>query len=426
MDRQWLSSGAEPDSPGVPPCTSRSAKGAHPRVAPGFGAAADQGEFDGFRTHRRGAGAARTRRAVAPPPPEADRATTHPGAKSAWTRHCLLGALGTVLFVAAVTARATPDWVTVQRRPFKARYSAYARVVPVRLLRVRVSHAGVVDKLNAMPGDKVTAGQRLARLGGPTMRAALSQRESAVHEAEATLAAARKTLAVERQQRQSHLSTKQTVAQAEAAAEKAQAQVTSARSSLHALTATAELRAPTAGTVVALQVANDERVSAGQTVLTLQPAHGLWLEADYYGADTAAVHAGMHGHFEPADGSPPIPVTVRSVFASQQPDGGRTVSFMAIASKPDWVSGEAGTVTLKGPRRTAVAVPTRALIMDRGRWWVLVHTSKGDRRQPVTPGPSRGEDTLIADGLSAGTKVVVANAYLKFHRDVSHRYEPPD
>lgn len=334
--------------------------------------------------------------------------------------------LGMMLVTLAVPAHAAPDWVKVQAQPFSAHYSAYARVAPVHLVRVRTARAGVIDQLSVVPGDKLAAGQLLARLGGPSVKAALAQRRSAVQEAEAALTAAQKTLVVERQKRQSHLSTRQTVAQAQAAAQRAQAELTAARSSLEAFKASTALHAPTSGTVLALGAADGERVSAGKTVLTVQPAHGLWLKADYYGADATAVRTGMRGRFVPADGSPAVQVTVRSVFASQQEDGGRTVTLAPTAAKPGWESGEAGAVTIEGPRRTAVAVPTRALILDRGRWWVLVHTSQGDRRRAVTPGPSRGEDTLIEKGLSVGAKVVVANAYLKFHRDVSRHYEPPD
>ncbi|MGA7801920.1 MAG: hypothetical protein WCC36_14025, partial [Gammaproteobacteria bacterium] len=98
----------------------------------------------------------------------------------------------------------------------------------------------------------------------------------------------------------------------------------------------------------------------------------------------------------------------------------------ATVPKPHWHNGESGTVTLEGASRTLVAVPTEALILDGGRWWVLVHTGGGNHRQVVVPGPSRGEWTTIERGLQPGTAVVVQNAYLEFHRQVSRHYQPPD
>jgi hypothetical protein len=109
-----------------------------------------------------------------------------------------------------------------------------------------------------------------------------------------------------------------------------------------------------------------------------------------------------------------------------RPDGGLPVGLLPVGKSGHWISGETGTVTLRGAPQSGVMVPTRALILDRGLWWVLVRTPHGDMRQTVLLGPSRGDHTLIEHGLKAGAEVVVTNAYLEFHRNVSQRYQPPD
>ena len=76
--------------------------------------------------------------------------------------------------------------------------------------------------------------------------------------------------------------------------------------------------------------------------------------------------------------------------------------------------------------RSLVSVPTRALVLDQGQWWVLVHSSTGDHRQAVVPGPARGWRTFIERGLEPGVQVVVENAYLEFHLGISKNYQPPD
>ena len=76
--------------------------------------------------------------------------------------------------------------------------------------------------------------------------------------------------------------------------------------------------------------------------------------------------------------------------------------------------------------RSLVAVPTRALILDQGQWWVLVHTANGNQPRLVTPGPARGWQTFIERGLEPGAEVVVENAYLEFHSGISKNYQPPD
>ncbi len=315
-----------------------------------------------------------------------------------------VGAFGlAVMLVASTGPRAAaapgtapgvvPGVVAVKARSVSARYRAYGRVVPLALARLRAAEPGVIAGLDAVPGQAVAAGAVLGRLTGPEIAARLARRGGAVASAAAQLQAAERSLAAEREQR--------------------------------AAQSGAVLRAPESGAVLVLAAANGERVARGQTVLTIVPAHRLWLKAIYYGTAAGKIHRGMSGYFTPADGSAPIAVEVVSVLPIARPAGGRPIGLKPRAAVR-LLAGEAGTVTLDGAPLSGVAVPTRALILDRGRWWVLVHTIQGDERRAVAPGPSFGDWTLITHGLPVGTAVVVTDAYLKFHRDVARRYQPPD
>ncbi len=277
-----------------------------------------------------------------------------------------------------------------------------------------------------LPGQSVEAGAVLGHLRGPAAEAMLARRRSAVAGARGELTAARKTLALECEKLSAQLSTRGNVYRAEAALAGARARLDTARAALLAEKDALTLRAPATGTVLKVEVAAGERVAPAQTILTLQPAGSLWLRAVFYGAEAQKVRVGMTGSFAPAAGGAAIPVTVRTIIGTIGPGGGRAVGLAAARPSPGWRNGEAGPVTLEGEKRTFVAVPTRALVLDAGRWWVLVHTPKGYRRQAVVPGPSRGESTLIAQGLKAGAKVLVENAYLEFHREFSRHYQQQD
>jgi RND family efflux transporter MFP subunit len=316
--------------------------------------------------------------------------------------------------------------VTVKLQTVTNQFVAYAQVEPISVLPVCSAEAGVVAKLDAVPGASVRAGQKLAELGGPEIRSLLTQDEANVNSARTNLVTVQKSLAIARQQVATHLATRQMVLQSEGAVAQAQAALDSAQAQLRALRQNIQLKAPTDGTVLAVNVADGQRVGVGETILTLQPAGKLWLKAAYYGADAAVIHTGMSGEFSPADGGQPIPVKVATVFGALNPDGGESVGLMADAPKPAWLNGQFGTVTLNGPVRQLVAVPTRALILDGSQWWVLVHTNHGDQRQAVTPGPARGWQTFIERGLEPGAEVVAENAYLEFHRGISSNYAPPD
>jgi RND family efflux transporter MFP subunit len=318
-----------------------------------------------------------------------------------------------------------PGCVTAQVTTVIPHLEAYGEVEPITVLPVTAAEPGVVTGLSVVPGIHLRAGQVLAHLEGPQIGTMLLQGQADVRSARAQLAAARTSLEILQQQLMSHLSTRQAVHQAESAVAQAQTNFDNAQSHLKAVREMMTLTAPANGTVLAMGAANGELVSTGQTILTLQIAGRLWLRAAYYGADAAMVRDGMAGEFVPADGNDPIPVRVSAVVGPLTPGGAASVAMVPATADPKWMNGEFGTVELRLPERRLVAVPTRALILSKGKWYVLVHASNGDHPQVVVPGPSRGWETFLESGLKPGTQVVVENAYLLFHRGVARRFQPP-
>ena len=323
-------------------------------------------------------------------------------------------AVGTAMAASGASMSGT---VVAQAQLLTRRYPAYGQVRPVAVTAVRAVEAGTVSHL-VLPGEPVRAGQVLAVLAGPQAEALLAERRGSLRAAALQLAADRRKLAA-------RLVTRQAVAADEAAFDHARGQL---RVALRTLT----LRAPAAGQVLAVGAADGEQLATGQLILTLQTGRP-WLEATYYGSEALAIHPGMTGWFHPISG-PAVPVRVRTVSRALGADAGEQVGLFPIAAPgrrgralaASWRSGQWGRVTLNGATRTLVAVPTRALILDRAQWWVLVRTADGDRRQRVVPGPSRGWQTFIEQGLEPGEHVVVQNAYLEFYHGIASRYTPPD
>lgn len=308
-------------------------------------------------------------------------------------------------------APTTPGTVITSQRPFTPEYSAYAQVEPRQLVSIKAAATGVIANLNVLPGERVHAGQGLATLGGPDylseLQTARAERDAAQRDFEIT------------QANYPQFSSAQDVANAHAALETADA-------ALVRLRAAGSIPAPVEGIVLSIDTAEGTRVAPGQTLFILQPSTQLWLRAVYYGDDALAVHPGMTGEFSGAHGGPPIPVKVATVFATLASNGGESVGLLATNSKPAWLNGEFGTVSLMGPTTQLIAVPTRALILDQGKWWVMVRTAQGPRAVEVVPGVTRGWQTFISRGLNPGADVIVENAYLEFHRSISKTYMPPD
>lgn len=326
----------------------------------------------------------------------------------------------------SAAARADNGTVIAKATSMVTRLTAYAQVEPISILRIPAPLTGIVTGLDAVPGSTVSAGVVLARLQGPAVAAVLTDREGAVASAQAQVSTMRKTLAIERHKLAAHLATQDVVYRAVSALAGAQAKLATARDRLRAARAETTLRSAKSGQVLTINAADGERVAAGQVVLTVQPADSLWLMAAFFGADAASIRPGMRGRFQPAGGGAAMPVTVRSILGQLRPDGGLDVGLSPLAASPEWRNGETGTLTLDGGTQKLAAVPSRALILDQGRWWVMVRTIHGDRRQSVVPGPSRSDLTFIRRGLAPGAKIVVENAYLDFHRDVSKTFQQPD
>lgn len=311
----------------------------------------------------------------------------------------------------ALCAGNPPGIVSVNPVTWNVRYRAFARVVPRVVVAVRVATTGRVEQLDVVPGSEVQAGETLARLGGADYTS--QQRRT-----KAELAAAHRDLTITRQN-YPHFSSAKDLADAQATFSKAQAEFDRVR-------AAGRIIAPCGGKVVSLDAADGDRLSAGQVVMRLLPAAQLWLRAAYYGAALDSVHAGMTGEFVPAGGGKPVPVSVVTTYAALAPDGAESVGLVGVTSSPGWRNGEYGNVVLKGEMRHGVAVPTRALVMNRGHWWVMLATSKGLRATRVVPGPTRGWQTFIRHGLVSGDRIAVDNAYLEFHRSIAGSYMPPD
>lgn len=328
--------------------------------------------------------------------------------------------------VAAMPAHAADKLWTAKAETMPRQIVGYATVEPRSVLRLRAGAAGIVANLTAQPGDTVAANAVLGQLIGPSIDTLLAARRAAATAADAAFKAAQQELAIQNQKFAARLSTRGAVAHAVAALSNAQADRDSAHAALAAAENMASIRAPQAGRVLTVEAYAGQRVDADETVLTLLPANDLWLRATVYGTEADAISAGATGQFAPAGGGAAIPVKVRAVVGALRSDGGRTLSLVPVATAPGWLDGETGTVTLDAGMLSGVAVPTRALILDQAKWFVLLHTAKGDVPQAVTLGPSHGGLTLITAGLAPGSAVVVENAYLDFHRGISEHYQPPD
>jgi RND family efflux transporter MFP subunit len=332
--------------------------------------------------------------------------------------------------VTAPTSAATrlhDDLVTVQAHAISRKLTAYGQIVPVALIKVRALVPGTLSHLNIVPGDNVHASDVLAELGGPRISSLLTKRREALRSAQAQDKAALQAVRIVRHKFSAQLSTRQRLDAVKSQLVSAHAAVHIAQARLDEAEHMQQLRSPVDATVMSVQAGNGEQTIPNETIATLLPANKLWLRAEYYGSAIEHVRIGMTGLFLPTNHGKAIPVKVVAIAPNLNQDTGRTIELMPEKSTPSaWINGQWGKLSLVGPPRQRVTVPTSALILDHGHWYVLLHTPKGDTPQQVIPGSAQGWSTIIINGLQPGQKVVVKNAFLRYHRGIARSYMPPD
>lgn len=188
------------------------------------------------------------------------------------------------------------------------------------------------------------------------------------------------------------------------------------QSSRHGAGAAITLHAPQAGVVTTLDVREGQRVTAGQTLMTVNSLSTVWIEAALPQAAAATVRSGT-----------PVVVTVdalpgRSFHGTVEtllPDIDamtRTQHARIVLDNPDGAlsPGMFATVQLNPSRGDAVpVVPDDALIATGTHTRVILAEGDGHfRAVSVRIGRAAGGYTEILDGLSGGEKVVVSGQFL--------------
>jgi membrane fusion protein, copper/silver efflux system len=184
----------------------------------------------------------------------------------------------------------------------------------------------------------------------------------------------------------------------------------------HGADAAITLHAPQAGIVTTLDVREGQRVSAGQTLMTLNGLSTVWIEAALPQSAAGTVRGGT-----------PVTVTVDALPGRQfagmvetlLPDidaTTRTQRARIVLDNPDGAlsPGMFATVQLNPARGEAVpVVPDDALIATGSQTRVIVVEDGGRfRAVAVRTGRSAGGYTEMRDGLTGGEKVVVSGQFL--------------
>ena len=255
----------------------------------------------------------------------------------------------------------------------------------------------VISKLDVRaPYTTVVAGQPLAALLAPQWSSALAE-DGALQQAQSADAKALRDASRERLQVLG---------------------LTSAdiQSSQRRAGAAIVLHAPQAGIVTTLDVREGQRVSAGQTLMTLNGLSTVWIEAALPQAAAGTIRAGT-----------PVTVTVDALAGRNFPGTvetllpdidalTRTQRARIVLDNPDGAlsPGMFASVQLNPAQGKAViVVPDDALIATGSATRVIVAEDGGHfRAVPVVIGVAASGYTEIRGGLTGGEKVVISGQFL--------------
>ena len=287
----------------------------------------------------------------------------------------------------------------------------YSSVLGFRIL-------GRLIARNANVGDAVTKGAVLAALDPVSLELAVRSSLAAVANAQAQLANAS---ANETRQRTLFEQNNAAQAQFDAArmgAETAEAAVTQAQANLNKAQEQlgyAQLHADFDGVVTAVDAEVGQVVAPGQKVVTL--ARPEVREAVVDVPDDLASRLAEGAHFDVALELNPLvktPGLVREI-APQADAATRTRRLrLALDNPPDaFRLGATVTATLASGAAPHIELPSSAILKADGKTsvWVVDPVALTVSLRAIAIGAEQGGSAQIADGLAAGTRVVVAGVH---------------
>jgi membrane fusion protein, heavy metal efflux system len=297
----------------------------------------------------------------------------------------------------------------------------------IRFDERRVGHVssqveGVIKKVHVALGDRVKTGQPLMEIES----VAIGDAQASSLEAEAMLDLARKNFERASELRRQSISSEKEYLQAKNERDATEIRARGARAKLTRLGTSGTrgrlmLRAPMDGTVLMMHAVSGEVAKTEQSLVTVGDSSTVWVWADLYERDLAAVMR------EQAAAKLSAAVTVKAYQGEDFPgvvdlvspamdESSRTIKVRIAVKNPDGrlLAGMFASITLFLPgTEEALAVPKDAVLTDEGRSFVFIHHHDDYYvRRPVVTGRSWAGLVEIKQGLVPSQVVVTEGAFL--------------
>lgn len=180
-------------------------------------------------------------------------------------------------------------------------------------------------------------------------------------------------------------------------------------------TRTITLYSPATGIVTEKNVVRGQSIQAGQMLYTIADLSSVWIDAALREGEASTVRIGSGADVEVSGLSGRSFKGQVSYIYPTLDSISRTVRARVAVANPGGVlkPGMYATVRLYTPSRSALTVPTSALVRTGARTLVFVDMGGGELMpHEVTLGAASGDYTEILSGVSRGARVVTSAQYL--------------
>lgn len=310
------------------------------------------------------------------------------------------------------TAEAAPVRVAgavyaVKDTTVQAAFHADGVAEPMRQATLSTKLMGTIVSVVVHEGDRVSAGQVLARIDSRDITAKQAQVDASIADAEAARRDAATQAGRIRALYADSAATRAQLDAVETGLARADAGVRAAHASaaeVGAMSAYAVIRAPFAGIVTHRFVDPGAFAAPGAPLLTVQDGSQLRISASTTPELARTLQRGQ-----------PIDATIEGVAARARVEGvvpataGNLYTINALVPNPSGaiLSGSAATLLLPQGERTVRVVPLRAVSRSGDLTGVTVRTPEGDATRWVRLGDTFGDAVEVTAGLRAGDRVIV-------------------
>lgn len=304
-------------------------------------------------------------------------------------------------------AVAVGDTYVVHDTTIAAVFEAAGVAAPVQQATLSTKLMGTVTDVLAREGDHVVAGQTLARIDARDLSAKSAQVSASTADAEVMH---RDALTQANRIRALYADSAATRAQLDAAetglarAEAAVAAAHAAAAELGAVSSYASIRAPFAGIVTKRFVDPGAFAAPGSPLVAIQDVSTLRITASTTPDIARNLRRGQS--LSATIEGQPMTASIEGAVPSMT---GNLYTINALVSNPRGalLAGSTATLTVPTGSRTALVVPTSAIVHEGDLTGVMLRTVQGDERRWVRLGLASGDLIEISAGLRSGDRVVL-------------------